>query len=171
MLTARRGNTGDARSLVPRSGNDCVYTLKELALRICGSLPIAGRALEPCSGDGAFLEALSYSEAHTIDACELAQGIDFFNYILKVDWIVANPPWSKFAEFLEHSLEISDNVVFLVTLNHFTTKKRLRLIKEAGFGFQEIRLIDTPKNFPQSGFQIVWVWLQRNWKGECKWEM
>jgi hypothetical protein len=71
-----------------------------------------------------------------------------------------------FADFLEHSLKIADNVVFLVTLNHFTTKKRLRLLRENGFWFKKIWLIPTPKTFPQSGFQVAVVWINKEEKQE-----
>jgi hypothetical protein len=56
---------------------------------------------------------------------------------------------------------ISTNIVFLITVNHIFTKARLRDIEEAGFCVKEILLIDTPKNFPQSGFQLGAIYLAK----------
>lgn len=38
-------------------------------------------------------------------------------------------------------------------------------IKAAGFGLKEIVLVDTPKTFPPSGFQLGAVHLSRGWTG------
>src|SRR3546814_6513102 len=55
---------------------------------------------------------------------------------------ITNPPWSKFKEFLIHSMHLSENIVFLAPINHFITKARLRLINEANFGIREFLLVD-----------------------------
>jgi hypothetical protein len=47
-------------------------------------------------------------------------------------------------------------------------KARIRDIEERGFGVREIVLIDTPKEFPQSGFQWGCFYLQRGYKGDIK---
>ena len=144
-----------------------MWTPDELAVDIVRRLPIMGSVLEPCLGGGAFMRALE-AQGHTVQWCEISQGVDFTKFQGQVDWIVTNPPWSKFAMFLEKSLQVADNIVFLVTWNHFTTKKRLRLIQQAGFWFREIRLIPTPSKecgWPQSGFQVCVVWLHRGFKG------
>ena len=161
--TTDKRNTGCKKALIPRGGNDVVYTPDSLAREIVDRLPITGTVLEPCKGGGAFLRALAFKTWVTrIDWCEIVDGEDFFDYTTKVDWIVTNPPWSLFADFLEHSLKLADNVVFLVTLNHFTTKKRLRLLRENGFWFKKIWLTPTPKAFPQSGFQVAVVWVSKD---------
>jgi hypothetical protein len=62
----------------------------------------------------------------------------------------------------------SDGVVFLLTINHIWTKARLRHIKEAGFDIKEICLLEMPGSFPQSGFQLGAVHVQRNWNGDIR---
>ncbi len=62
-------------------------------------------------------------------------------------------------------MSISENVVFLLTINHVWTKARLRDIREAGFGIREIVFVDTPASFPQSGFQLGAVHVARGWEG------
>ena len=65
-------------------------------------------------------------------------------------------------------MELADNVYFLITVNHLWTKARLRDIEENNFGLKEICIFDTPKEFPQSGFQCGMIYLKRNYKGDIK---
>jgi hypothetical protein len=62
-------------------------------------------------------------------------------------------------------MQVADNVVFLTTINHLWLKARLRDLKERKFGIKEIIIIETPKTFPQSGFQMGIFHLQRNYVG------
>ncbi|MEN9632053.1 MAG: hypothetical protein RL077_457 [Verrucomicrobiota bacterium] len=55
--------------------------------------------------------------------------------------------------------------MFLFTINHLWPRARLGDVKAAGFGLKELVLVDTPKNFPPSGFQLGAVHLQRGWTG------
>lgn len=41
-------------------------------------------------------------------------------------------------------------------------------MKEQNFGFKEIVLIDTPKEFPQSGFQFGYVYIKKNYNTTTK---
>ena len=100
--------------------------------------------------------------------CEILDGRDFFSWNEKVDWIVTNPPWSLIRTFLRHAMEVSDNVVFLLTINHIWTKARIRDIGHFRFGIKEIVLVDMPKEFPQSGFQLGAVHISRGWTGAIK---
>ena len=102
------------------------------------------------------------------DWCEIAEGKNYYDYEKKVDWIVTNPPWSIFRPFLIHSLTVADNIVFLIPIVHYFGKARLREIKKAGYGFKEMVFIDTPKSFPQMGFQLGVVHIQKNYGGDCK---
>jgi hypothetical protein len=96
------------------------------------------------------------------DWCEIDKGRDFFIYNETVDWIITNPPWSINKPFLIHSMEISNDIVFLITINHLTTRARLRLIKNAGFYIKEIYCVKTPKdNWPQSGFQLAAIHISK----------
>jgi hypothetical protein len=97
--------------------------------------------------------------------CELKRNRDFFAWTQRVGWIVTNPPWSQIRRFLQHALSLADHVVFLLTINHLWTRARLRDVKAAGFGVRGIVLLDTPKSFPQSGFQLGAVYLRRRWAG------
>ncbi len=144
--------------------NDEVQTPIELAEALVKHFQPSGRVLEPCRGDGNFYRFLPSGT----EWCEINEGRDFLQWTGHVDWIVTNPPWSKIRSFLWHAMNHADNVVFLLTINHIWTKARIRDIAEAGFGIREICLVDMPPSFPQSGFQLGAVHVQRGWKGEIK---
>lgn len=143
--------------------DDVVFTPKELAKRIVDHFNPQGSILEPCKGNGSFLE--SFPENSLTQWCEIKEGRDFFDFKGEVDWIITNPPWSQFRKFLQHSMEISKEIVFLVTINHIWTKARLRDLKNNNFGIKEICLTEMPKNFPQSGFQLGVIHLSKNYSG------
>lgn len=135
--------------LVPKNGNDKIYTPRDLAKRIVYHFKPLGRILEPCRGGGAF------SDLMDCEWCEIDEGRDFFDYTDTPNWIITNPPFSLVREFLIHSYEIGAwNIVLLVPVNHVLgMKARMRDMKEYGYSVKEIILVDTPKEFPSSGFQ------------------
>jgi len=139
---------------------DIVYTPSELALEIINHYNPQGLILDPCRGDGAFSNHIP-----NCLWCELSQGRDFLNWSDKVDWIISNPPWSKMRKFLEHGMLVSDNIVYLTSINHYTTKRRIKDMRSAGFSIKEFYCIATPKSFPQSGFQLAAVHTKRNYTG------
>ena len=138
------------------NSNDKVMTPDSLCKDIVEHFNPKGKMLEPCCGTGNFLKYLPKDTLW----CEIDKGKDFFEFNKKVDWIITNPPWSEIKPFLEHSLELANNIVFLITVNHLYTKARIRLIKEHNFEIKEIYLLETPKEFPQSGFQLGAIYLK-----------
>jgi len=156
--------------------NDDIQTPLALARRLVAHFEPQGKILEPCRGHGNFLKALrehqrlsakiSGLKKSEISWCEVKLARDFFDWDQPVDWIITNPPWSQIRDFLCHAMEMADNVVFLFTINHLWTKARLRDIRNADHGIREIVLVDMPKTFPQSGFQLGAVHLQYGWKGK-----
>ena len=140
---------------------DCVQTPIEVADAIVKHFKPTGTILEPCKGEGNFLSVLP----DKTEWCEILEGKDFFDVKKHYDWIITNPPYSKMRKFMQKAMEVSDNIVFLTSINHLWLKARIRDIQQAGFGIKEIVLCDTPSTFPQSGFQIGCFHLKRNWKG------
>lgn len=165
-LSIEQPSTSHIRRLVPPSNeahSDIVMTPLSLAKSIIDSLPVTGDVLDPCRGEGSFHNQFPHHVSR--HWCEITEGRDFMLWQRPVDWIVGNPPWSKFRSFLEHSLSLSDNVCLLASLNHFTTSARVRAVNKAGFGVRRILLVPTPASWPASGFQTAAVCLQRNWHG------
>lgn len=160
-----------SRSIIPNGGNDVVMTPQYLTDKIINYFDIRGKCLEPCRGTGNFYTSM-VSRGLDVDWCEISDGRNFFDYKNQVDWIITNPPFSQFRSFLKHSMEISNNVVFLSLINAFFMKARLRDIKDAGFGFKSIISVDTPpKPWPQFGIQLGFVHLCRDFSGETKIEL
>ncbi len=141
--------------------NDDVQTPPALARLLVRHFQPGGKVLEPCRGRGNVFRALPLGAMW----CEVKCGRDFLEWNESVDWILTNPPWSLMRKFLQHAMRVSDHVVFLMTVNHLWTKARIRDIRAAHFGIKEIVLVDMPRTFPQSGFQLGAVHLKRGWKG------
>jgi hypothetical protein len=142
--------------------NDDIETPAWLARAIVDHFKPTGRVLEPCRASGRFFDLFPPGS----DWCEIKQGRDFLASNLSgFDWIVTNPPWSQIRPFLRKSMEVADNVVFLMTVNHAWTRARLRDAEEAGFGLKTILLSPMPPEFPQSGFQLGAVHYSRLYSG------
>lgn len=164
------------RSLCP-GGNppsaDLVMTPEPLARSIIEHFNPTGKILDPCRGAGAFYN--NFPQREKLAWMEIVDGRDFLDglivhegHVVTFDWIITNPPYSLFKPFLIRAMETANNVVFLAFINHFTTKARMRLMKEEGFGFVDIFSVPTPKEWPQSGFQLAAVHIQRGYKGKCE---
>ena len=144
--------------LVPATNcpaQDLVMTPPELAAVVIGHFAgrMSGTVLDPARGQGAFHDRFpACLDRHW---CEITEGRDFLDWHEPVDWVMSNPPWSRLRDFSRHAMRIAPNIVWLAPLTNLTTKARLRDLDEAGFGIAELVLIDTPKGWPQSGFQLV----------------
>jgi len=144
--------------------NDLIMTPEPLARKIIEYFQPKGVVLEPCKGSGNFYKYMPPGRLW----CEITEGVDFTQFHQKVDWIITNPPWSKIRQFLQCSMLVADNVVFLMTINHLWTRARISDIYDSYFGIAEIIMIDTPNNFPPLGFQLGVVHLKGGYEGPVK---
>lgn len=165
-ITRKTIGTGRAkrpagRSLYTNNGNDRVYTPPDLARDIVAHFKPSGRILEPAAGQGSFVQCMP-----GCDWCEIDYNIDFFDATGHYDWIVTNPPYSIFSEFLAHALRLADNIVFLCPENSWGTYKRSDLVAAAGFGFAEQCRVPRPlPPWPQFGMVVGATWVRRGWLG------
>ena len=151
--------------LIPAGGDDCVATPDSLARAIVQHFMPSGRVLDPCKGGGAFLRAFP---KHCVrEWCELREGRDFLQVVGQHwDWVISNPPYSKFREFLVKAMKIGDNVVFLSLTNAWFIRARQADIQHAKFGLVELLEVPVPKPpFPQFGMCLTAAWLRRGWGG------
>lgn len=117
--------------------SDIVYTPDDIARDIVRHFQPSGRCLDPCKGNGAFLQFLPSDS----EWCELNEGVDFFDYNKKVDWIISNPPFSILDKWLEHSYAIAANIVYLIPLPKlFNSARRMQMICDNG-GIKEILFV------------------------------
>lgn len=158
LFPALSAPRAQGRRLAPgrnQPSHDMVMTPPALARQIVDYYQPSGVLLDPCRGDGAFFNAmLRWSK--DVRWCEVAEGRDFLTWQEPADWIITNPPWSKFRPFLRHAMRLAPNIVFLSVMTHFVTKARLRDITRAGFGIEHPLIVRTPRApWPGSGFQLA----------------
>lgn len=125
-----------------------------------------GFCLDPCRGHGAFYNNLPTPK----DWCEIQEDDDFLDYKGSANWIITNPPWSgkPYKPILKKSLEIANNVVFLVKLSSMTTSARLNIIHDAGFSFKEILMLNWPEEWTAEGYQLAAIHWAKG-KHNTKW--
>lgn len=150
--------------------SDIHLTPSGIAHQIINYFAPTGKVLEPCAGPG--LSGGFISHPSITDWCEIHEGRDFYDYHEKVDWIITNPPYSILSQFLEHSFEIADHIVFApIKIEGLgSSKKKWGMKKHYGFGIPKIILlpaIEPP--FPQTGFQYFSIYYQREWNGPTEW--
>lgn len=149
----------------PVDPKDVVYTPDYVAKNIIDILEPAGVCLDPCKGDGAFYNHLPEGSLY----CEIEEDKDFLLFNKQVDWIIGNPPYSIFEEFLEHSFKLSANVSYLVPTNKiFQRQLIMEMINDYG-GIQSMiiygsgSLIDFPFGFSVGNFHF-----KKGYKGDTK---
>lgn len=144
---------------------DVVYTPDYVSKNIIEFIKPTGKCLDPCKGDGAFLKFMPIGS----DYCELQENKDFLHYEKKVDWIIGNPPYSIFEDFLRHSFLISDNVSFLVPTNKvFQRQLIMDMINNYG-GIKSIIIYGSGNliGFP-FGFSVGNFHFKKGYKGKTE---
>ncbi len=163
-------STTKPRPAIPKGGNDCIMTPPDLALAIVEHFkPDCYAIMDPCEGDGAFTKAFHNRGIKLVFSGDIANGPeeDFLTWEAPVDWIITNPPWSKFLAFLKHAMTCSENIVFLAYANGWFVKSRINAMEAAGFHFREFAYVANPKKpWPQMGLQMAAVHISRE-PGNC----
>lgn len=140
---------------------DKIMTNENIAKKIIKYFKPTGLILEPCKGSGNFYSNFKEKK----DWCEIDKGRDFLKYNKRVDWIITNPPYSIYDEFLLKSFEIANNIVFLVPLaKAFKSRKIDNAIEKYG-GLKEIVLLGSGTNIGFNfGFPVGCLHYQKNYK-------
>lgn len=149
----------------PENIKDVVYTPDNIAKEIVTFFRPTGKCLDPCKGKGAFLQYLPPNS----NWCEITEGINFFEFRRKVDWIISNPPYSQFVKWMLHSFEIADNIVYLIPIDKpFISYNFLLALKKYG-GIKSIYIIGPGRvcNF-NFGFAVGAVYFRRNYSGNIE---
>jgi len=145
--------------------SDIVYTPDNIAKSIIDYIKPRGKCLDPCIGDGAFYRNLPENS----EWCELKYGKDFFDYYNKVDWIIGNPPYSIFKDWLEHSFNLSENVVYLLPTNKvFQRQIIMNMINRWG-GIRTMIVYGSGQllGFP-FGFSVGTFHFKKEHRGQCE---
>ena len=168
-----KGNTDANANL---TANDVVYTPREIARQMIAfyDLKDDDRILDPCAGDGAFFDQYP---SHILgkSRMEITEGLDFFDWNVSldphIDWIITNPPYSIFPQFLEKCFEVADNVALLIPLAKLVSSlKRINMVMDYG-GIVSMRIIGASKcGFP-FGFPAAAIHMKRGYDGNTLIEM
>jgi hypothetical protein len=117
------------------TASDKVFTKYFTAKWIVDYFNPKGSILEPSAGENIFYDLFTNEEKYR---CEISDGIDFFDWNKKVDWIITNPPYSIYDLFLEKSFSIADNVVFFVPITKAFKSNKIESIVIKYGGLKEI---------------------------------
>src|SRR5512145_1783139 len=90
--------------------SDVVFTPYELAEDVVDFFKPYGACIDPCCGNGVFLDLLPSGS----DWCEITKGRDFYAWNKPVDWCISNPPYSHYAAWMRHSMRVARNIVYVV---------------------------------------------------------
>lgn len=118
---------------------------------------------DPFKGNGAFFD--NFPKENLSWWSEIKEGRDFFDCDGKVDWIISNPPYSKFTEVMQKSYEVADNICYLIPLNKIVSSWGRVLELEKYGGVVKIWILQASKcGFP-FGFPACFVWIKKGYKG------
>ena len=145
--------------------SDIVYTPANVVKQILAYVSPTGSILDPCRGKGAF-----YKQIRNCEWCEVQEGRDFFAYNKHVDYIVGNPPYSIFEEFLAHSFELASNVSYIVPCHKVFQRKKIMSMVNAYGGIRHMWVLgggrtETGFNF---GFPCANFLFTKDYKGTTK---
>jgi hypothetical protein len=156
--------------------NDVIMTPRHIAKQMIDFYDIQSheRVLDPCAGSNAFF---SQYPKHILGRrrMEIKEGLDFFDWDVSrsphIDWIITNPPYSIFPQFLEKCFEVADNVCLLIPLAKLVSSlKRINMVLDYG-GIVSMRVIGASKcGFP-FGFPAAAIHMKRGYTGETLIEM
>ena len=144
---------------------DVVMTPDWCAADVVRHFKPTGRILDPCRGAGAFWKQMPGAEW-----CELSEGRDFWTWREPMDWIISNPPYSCFRQWLLHSYEIAENIVYLIPIQKLVLGYgQVEEMREHGW-VKHIRWYGTGTqlDFPY-GNAIGAAHFVRGWTGETTW--
>lgn len=151
--------------------NDCIMTPVEVSKKIISWLPIEDNDVlyDPFKGDGSFYD--NFPKTNIKKWSEIKEDKDFFDFNEHVDWIISNPPYSKYTEIMKHSYEIADNIVYLIPLNKVVSSwGRVKDMQKYG-GIRKLWIMPAGKcGFP-FGFPACAMWAQKGYSGSVDYEI
>ena len=112
--------------------NDIVYTpinVAKLMIDLCDIKP-NDKVLDPSKGGGVFYNNLPECNK---DYCEITEDKDFFKYKKNSDLIIGNPPYSRWNDWIKHTIDLNPNRFCYIFSTHNLTPKRLSIIFNAGY--------------------------------------
>ena len=123
------------------------YTNPEMVKYLLSKTPIIGSVLDAGSGKNkVWFKKLKGRKFE----CEIDDGMDFFEWNKKMDWVVGNPPFDLQKQFLEKASEVAQQgIAFLGNINFWNglTPKRWQKLQDKGFFLQKIIIVQDKRWF------------------------
>ena len=129
------------------------YTNPEMIKDLLSITKIEHSVLDAGSGEMAWFNQLKKPKFE----CEIERGCDFYEWKIKVDWIVGNPPFHESWKFFDKASQIAQKgIAFLINNQAFNswTPKRYELFKERGFYLTHIRVVQDKRWFGRYYYMI-----------------
>lgn len=146
--------------------NDVVMTPYKTAKWIVDYFKAQGSILEPAAGENVFYNLFENEEKYR---CEITDGLDFFEWDKKVDWIITNPPYSIYDLFLEKAFSVSDNVVFFAPIQKALKSEKIEKMVLKYGGLKEIVFMGGGRKHKLPfGFVVGCIYYQKGFVGDCK---
>lgn len=146
--------------------NDDILTPVCVAKFLLKKLPIMDKDIlyDPFKGEGAFYN--NFADKNKKYWSEIKEGKNFFDFNKHVDWIISNPPYSKYTEIMEHSYEIADNIVYLIPLNKIVSSWGRCISLDKYGGVIKLWILKASLcGFP-FGFPACFCWIKKGYKGK-----
>lgn len=153
--------------------SDIVETPIVLASDMINYFKPFGKTLDPCAGRNLIFYTLRLKlegDAQNVHWCEIERDRDFYSHNEKYDWIIGNPPYTHYSAWLRHSMELGENIVYLMPVYKiFASGKFLDELFNWG-GIAHIRRYGTGSQwgFP-FGHALGAVHYKKDYKGDTTW--
>lgn len=93
---------------------------------IRAEFPISARILEPCYGNGAISDELKKFGYEVVENDLYHGGVDYLNVVFNEEFVITNPPFSMWDEFVEKAKRECSKVMVIGRLNYLGTDSRLK---------------------------------------------
>ena len=137
------------------------YTSSAMARDLVDLLPITPSMSVLDAGSGknkVWFSCLSEKTPHIYE-CELEDGVDFYDWEKKVDWVVGNPPYHESWKFTEKALTVAARgIAWLLNnqaMNSHLTPARLVKLNELGWHYTKIHVVADKRWFGRYYFLVL----------------
>lgn len=122
---------------------DKIYTpecVAKFMVNLCPIIP-GQSVLDPCCGQNrVFINNFPHYSRLYLAEIEHPYNIDFLKLDGYYDWIIGNPPYSIWDQWVDKTVQICNNFCYIMNFLNFTHKRIDRILK-AGFGITRMHVL------------------------------
>ena len=163
---SRKGIPTKPNKTEKATASDSVFTKNTTTKWIVDYFEAQGTIFEPAAGENAFYDLFTNEEKYR---CEITDGLDFFEWDKKVDWIITNPPTVFMTCFFKKHFLLLIMLYFLLPIaKAFKSNKIQQMVIDYG-GLKEIVYMGGgSKHGFAFGFPVGCLHYQKGFVGDCK---